>query len=134
MGERFTFLLTVACVLVNGARGCKVRGRGLPALLLLLAVAACAAAAAGLLLELLQARLSDLLEVGVGHGVVWSFGVLFVVGCRVVAARALQKWWDAMRGRERELGGPHVGGAGTYLLHMGFDVTITIYGKRVDGM
>ena len=42
-------------------------GRRLPALLLLLAFAACAAAAAGLLLELLQARLSDLLEVGVGH-------------------------------------------------------------------
>ena len=43
-------------------------GTGVPALLLLLAVAACAAAAAALLLELLQARLSDLFEVGVGHG------------------------------------------------------------------
>lgn len=76
----------------------------LPALLLLLAVAACAAAAAGLLLELLQARLSDLLEVGVGHGVGVGFGVVFVVSCRVVAARALQKWCGCGEGRERARG------------------------------
>ena len=95
------------CVSIDLRRCGKVGWEALPALLLLLAVAACAAAAAGLLLELLQARLSDLLEVGVGHGGrcgVWGCicGELSR-GCCAGAAKVVR-----MRGREGKRSGVRI--------------------------
>jgi hypothetical protein len=61
-------------------------------------------------------------------------GVWGCVCCGLVACGRCKSGADAMRGRERELGGPHVGGAGTYLYVKASMFAITIYGKRVDGM
>ena len=99
-------------------------GGCLPALLLLLAFAACAAAAAGLLLELLQARLSDLLEVGVGHGVGVGVGCVCREWSRGCCAGGAAKVVRGCGGREGKCSGVRsLVGQVTYhyLLRVGFD-------------